>query len=92
MMVRFVFPILCFIILDTSALAGTRILKKKSMSFQQCVATIGAMASKLGVAPVNIVETNILRLARFSTNDGSGKSYLITCSKPDRMLILNESW
>ena len=92
-----VFTSLVFISIFTVSLsipvfAGTRVISKKTMSFNQCLATIRSLATKLGVAPVNIVETNILRMVRFQTNDGSGKSYLLTCSKPDRVMQFNESW
>jgi len=59
-----------------------------SISFEQCVATIQATATKLGTVPVNIVETSILRIVRFSAADGS---MLITCSKPDRKMIVQLS-
>jgi hypothetical protein len=62
------------------------------MSFDKCVATIQLTANRLGIAPINVVETTILRIVRFKTNDGSGKSLLVTCSKPDRKMVINESW
>lgn len=74
------------------ASAGTRVVETKKMSFEQCVFTIQHVATKLGTAPINIVETTILRVVRFNTNDGSGKSILVTCSKPDQKMVINESW
>lgn len=75
-----------------AASAGTRVVAKETMSFEACIATIQHVATQLGTAPINIVETNILRMVRFKTNDGSGKSVLVTCSAPDRKMVINESW
>lgn len=60
----------------------------KTMSFEECLATIRAVSAQLGVAPINIVETQILRMVRFPTSDGS---VLVTCSKPDRKMVLTKS-
>ena len=60
----------------------------KRMPFEQCLATIRSVSSSLGVAPINIVETNIIRLVRFRTEDGS---VLITCSRPDQKMIITQS-
>lgn len=72
--------------------SGTRVIKNITISFGKCLEQIRATATNLGVAPDNIVETSILRMVRFRTNDGSGKSYLVTCSKLDQKLVINESW
>jgi hypothetical protein len=61
------------------------------MAFESCLLLIRKTAAKLGVAPTNIVETDILRVVRFPTNDGSGQSILVTCSKPDEKLVINLS-
>lgn len=55
----------------------------RSMPFEDCLATIRRTAGELGVAPINIVETDILRMVRFPTTDGS---VLVTCSKPDQKM------
>lgn len=57
----------------------------KSMSFEACLAVIRQVAADIGMAPINIAETGILRIVRFPTSDGS---VLVTCSKPDRKLII----
>lgn len=67
------------------ALAQTQ---TQSMSFESCLATIRQVASDLGVAPINIVETNILRVVRFVTADGS---VLVSCSRPDNKMIVTKS-
>jgi hypothetical protein len=59
-----------------------------SMSFEKCLATIRQTSSDLGVAPINIAETNVMRMVRFPTSDGS---VLITCSKPDERMVLTKS-
>jgi hypothetical protein len=60
----------------------------KTMSFEACLEAIRSVASDLGVAPINIVETNDLRMVRFPTADGS---VLVTCSRPDRKMVLTIS-
>ena len=60
----------------------------RSMSYEQCLATIRQVSSELGVAPINIVETNIMRMVRFPTEDGS---VLITCSAPDQKMVVTKS-
>jgi hypothetical protein len=58
------------------------------MSFETCLATISNIATELGVAPINIVETSIMRVVRFNTADGS---VLVTCSAPDRRMVITRS-
>jgi hypothetical protein len=60
----------------------------KSMSFDQCLLVIQRTATQLGVAPINIVETSIMRMVRFPTADGS---VLVTCSKPDQKMVMTIS-
>lgn len=60
----------------------------KTMDFQVCLQTVQSMATELGVAPINIVETTALRVVRFNTSDGS---VLVTCSKPDNKLVMVQS-
>lgn len=60
----------------------------RSMSFDDCLKTIRNVSSQLGVAPVNVVETDILRIVRFPTSDGS---VLVTCSRPDRKMVLTKT-
>lgn len=59
-----------------------------SMSFEDCLSTIRKVASDLATAPINIVETDIARIVRFVTVDGS---VLITCSKPDHKMVVTKS-
>ena len=63
----------------------------ETASFELCLATIQRTASRLGVAPANIVETEILRMVRFPTNDGTGESILVTCSKLDQKMVITHS-
>lgn len=56
-----------------------------SSSFESCLATIRQISSDLAIAPINIVETNIMRVVRFVTADGS---VLVTCSSPDNKMIV----
>ena len=55
------------------------------MSFEQCLTMIRQVSGQRGVAPVNIVETNAVRMVRFPTADGS---VLVTCSRPDRKMVV----
>jgi hypothetical protein len=58
------------------------------MSFDQCLEAIRKTASQLGVAPINIVETDILRMVRFCTDDGS---IVVTCSRADQRMVITRS-
>lgn len=60
----------------------------QSMSFEDCLATIRRVSGQFATAPINIVETDILRVVRFPTTDGS---VLVSCSRPDRKLIVTKS-
>ena len=77
---------------EEEKLQGSEVIKTERMSFERCGEVIRRMAEQLGVAPINLVETSVLRMVRFPTNDGSGESILITCSKPDRKLVVSKSW
>ena len=71
--------------------AKTEVLGTYTMSYQDCLTNIAAVSQQLRVRPDYIVQTNILTTARFRTNDGSGESILVTCSKPDRKMVLNRT-
>lgn len=58
------------------------------MDFEKCLAFIRQSANESSSAPINIVETNILRIVRFPAKDGS---VLITCSKLDNKAIITMS-
>lgn len=60
----------------------------KSMSFEECLQVIQRTATQLGVAPINIAETTDMRMVRFPTSDGS---VLVTCSRPDRKMVMTVS-
>lgn len=60
----------------------------RAMSFERCIASIQGVSTELGAAPINIVETNIVRIVRFNTVDGS---VLVTCSRPDRKMVITRS-
>jgi len=59
-----------------------------SMSFEDCLNRIRTISGRFGIAPVNIVETNDLRVVRFLTSDGT---VLVTCSRPDRKMVVTMS-
>lgn len=58
------------------------------MSFEACLQVIQRTATQLGVAPINITETTDIRIVRFPTSDGS---VLVTCSRPDRKMVMTVS-
>ena len=59
-----------------------------AMDFDKCLQIIRGTSTDLGVAPINIAETDVLRIVRYVTEDGS---VLITCSKPDRKMVITKS-
>ena len=79
--------VLTFIAAPEAATAKARSVSK-SMSFEACLAVIRRTASDLRVAPINIVETNSVRMVRFPTVDGS---VLVTCSRPDHKMVMTMS-
>jgi hypothetical protein len=62
--------------------------ESRPMKSEACLYMIQKTADSLGVAPINIVETTILRIVRFNTVDGS---VLVTCSKPDQKMVITKS-
>lgn len=65
-----------------------RRIMTRHMSFQKCLAIIRKTSGSLGTPPTNIVETEIMRMVRFNSNDGTGDYILLTCSKIDQKLIM----
>lgn len=59
----------------------------QDMDFDHCLRRIREMSQAYG-APINVVETNLVRTVRFPVSDGS---VLVTCSRPDRKMILTQS-
>jgi len=55
------------------------------LAFDKCLGIIRYMGVQTGVAPVNIVKTQSMRMARFDTESGS---VLITCSRPDQKMVI----
>lgn len=62
--------------------------QSRSISFEGCLETIKTFSSQIGVAPINIIETSIMRTVRYPTKEGS---VLVTCSKPDNKMVLTTS-
>ena len=58
------------------------------MRFEACLASIRDLATQLAIAPINIVETDEIRMVRFCTTDGS---VLVTCSMPDQKRAVTTS-
>jgi hypothetical protein len=55
------------------------------MEFEKCLGFLAEAGGIFGRAPINIVETNIVRVVRLPASDGS---ILLTCSRPDRKLVV----
>lgn len=70
------------------AIAGQPSTSSTQMGFADCLQSIRRAAEELGVAPVNIVETDSVRIVRFNTTDGS---VLITCSRDDAKMLVTVS-
>jgi hypothetical protein len=75
-------------LLPSAARAADVESEAKSMSFEQCLGVIRQMASQFAIAPINIVETNELRIVRFCVSDGS---VLVSCSRPDQKMVMTRS-
>jgi F0F1-type ATP synthase assembly protein I len=73
---------------DEASSAAQLESSSKSMSFERCISTIQDMSGQLGVAPNNIVETDVMRMVRFRASDGS---VLVTCSRPDQRMVITRS-
>lgn len=58
------------------------------MEFGQCLGFLAEAGGVSGQAPINIVETNIVRVVRLPASDGS---ILLTCSRLDRKLVVTLS-
>lgn len=60
----------------------------ETMDFRTCVASIDVVAGKVGIKPHVLVDTAIMKMVRFRTQDGS---LLVTCSKPDQKRVFTQS-
>jgi hypothetical protein len=58
------------------------------MSFDRCIDSIETVSTEVGAAPISIVETDAVRIVRLNTVDGS---VLVTCSRPDRKMVITRS-
>ena len=59
--------------------------ESRTMEFDQCLPLIRQTVTQLGVAPINIVETQDIRIVRFPTSDGG---VLVSCSRLDRKVVI----
>ena len=82
-----------FVILAVSLLIALPYLaqassESRTMNFETCLGVIRKTSTDLNVAPINVVETNDMRIVRFPTADGS---VLVTCSRSQRILTVTKS-
>lgn len=61
---------------------------ERPMGFEECNRQIRTLADQLGITPSNIVDSNAMRIVRFSTVDGS---VLVTCDAIDDKMIVVKS-
>lgn len=64
---------------------SAELVVEKSLKFHACLAAIRGAASKTGALPINIVETDFLRIVRFNTTDGY---ILASCSARTNKLVM----
>jgi hypothetical protein len=60
----------------------------EALDFDECVRRIEVLSDQFDMAPINIVDTSILRIARFVMSDGS---VLISCSRADQKMVVTRS-
>lgn len=83
--------------LDSNSAKGSfgstgRVISTATMaSFSECKSKIWNAAASIGSSPIVVVDTDIMKMVRFRTNDGSGESVLVTCSAPDRKMVITIS-
>lgn len=66
-------------------------ITRKTMGFSECLRQIGAVSEQLAIVPRNTVETTDLRMVRFPTpDDPKYRGVLITCSRPDRRMVIQK--
>ncbi len=82
----------CFVAARDSApppeSAKTEVLGTRTMSYSDCRAKIETIASLLGVRPDYSVQSDLLTLGRFWLKEGRDESLLVTCSEPDRKMVV----
>jgi hypothetical protein len=78
-------PALALALSVSTAAAVEATSRALPLSFNKCLGAIIYVGVQIGVAPINIVETSVTRMARFDTEDGS---VLITCSRPHQKMII----
>lgn len=61
---------------------------RENMSYSACLASIRTLGTQVGSAPINIIETNNLRVVRFPASDGS---MLVTCNGIEGFRVINLS-
>lgn len=83
-----VFGVLALIFSVSPGWAKLEVLKKEPMSYVDCLSKIRGMSSQLEQKPTTVEETDVLRTVRF---EGVGTSFLITCSKDDRTMLIQKS-
>jgi len=68
--------------------SGEAASASEEVDFDECIGRIERLSEQSDTAPINIVETSVLRIARFPADDGS---VLISCSRPDRKMVITKS-
>ena len=74
---RLIYAALAFTLSATTVAAEVGPAQVYRTSFSDCLKRIRVMATRTATAPVNIMETDSIRMVRFPVSDGS---ILITCT------------
>ena len=83
------FFLLLSLAMPSIGISETKVLKQERMAFGHCLRVIKSATEQFGFLPTKIVETPILRIVRFPKPDESGEAIMITCSKPDKILLIS---
>ncbi len=60
----------------------------RSMKFEDCLGVIHAAADHLGIVPVDVADTALLRIVRFPVSDGS---VVVICSRADEKIVVTKT-
>ena len=71
---------------------NTRVIERKSMNFRQCLGMISSLGAKYGAAPKSIFRTDQVSIVQFDPDGGDGMSYVLSCTRSNETMQINEVW
>ena len=100
MIVRSLKYLICVFIIQFGAVhmlaaeekSNTRVIERKSMSFHQCLGLISRLEAKYGAAPKSIFRTDQVSIVQFDPDGGDEISYVLSCTRSNETMQLNEVW